>query len=223
MASTALVLQHGPLGPPGVLGTWLSARGIAAEVHPMWEARPRPDPSAFGLVASLGSEHSVTQASPAWIGEELDLLRRAVAAGTPVLGLCFGGQALARVLGGVVAAIPEPQIGWLPVDTRAAGRIPAGPWLHFHFESFSVPPGAAELARNAAGPAAFVQGPHLGVQFHPEVTPEIAAAWARVVPGRLEAAGTTPDGLRAAGVRHGEAAARQAHALFDAWWTGVGA
>jgi GMP synthase-like glutamine amidotransferase len=141
------------------------------------------------------------------------LLRAAAAAEVPVLGLCWGGQALAAALGGVVAPAPQPERGWLAIESHDR-TIPSGPWLHYHYDMFSVPPGATEVARTPVGPSAYRIGAHLGLQFHPEATPAIGEIWGHADPD------LSLDEVRAlarAGTRFGAAAREQAFALFDAW------
>ena len=117
----------------------------------------------------------------------------------PVLGLCFGGQALAAALGAPVRRAARGEVGWADVETDDPALVPPGPWLWFHWDVFAVPPGATEVARSPVGPAAFTHGPHLGVQFHPETGPDVADAWARKEAERLAVLGLTPDGLLAQG------------------------
>lgn len=212
-----LVLQHGSAGPPGVLGEWLAREGIAYEIVPVWEAGTLPDPAGRSFVASLGSQHSVRDREPGWIGAELEHLSRAVEADVPVLGLCFGGQALSTVLGGGVDALDRPEVGWLRVHGEADWLEP-GPWLHYHNEVLRVPAGARPLAHNDVGAAAFAFGPHLGTQFHPEATAEIVDAWASR-DEELDRAGVTRAELAAQSARYATAAGEAALRLFDAWWT----
>ena len=113
----------------------------------------------------------------------------------------------------------EPEIGWYTVET-VDDAVPAGPWLMMHTEQMRVPPGGVELARSPAGPAGFSHGPHLGVQFHPEVDVERVAVWARADPG-LAKVGLTPDELVAQSEEHAPAAREQAFALFDRWLAGA--
>jgi GMP synthase-like glutamine amidotransferase len=216
-AAPGLVIQHGVLGPPGLLGEWLAARAIPYVVHEAWAA-PLPDPAGFRFVASLGSERSVLESEPAWIPQEVDAVRAAVATDVPVLGLCFGGQALAVAAGGSVASSEPPEVGWAPIETSAPELIPPGPWLHYHYDLLVPPTGAEVLARSPAGPAAFVVGRSLGLQFHPESTPELAAEWARQDAERLARIGVDPAVLREQGERAGEGARAAALRLFDAWW-----
>ena len=214
-----LVLQHGAEGPPGLLAEWLEARGLGAEIVDDWRAHEGLDPEAHAFVVSLGSWFSPRQADEPEVAAELAFLRRAVDADVPVLGLCYGGQALAAVLGGTVEQAPRPELGWHAVETSAPDVVAPGPWLQWHFDRFTVPPGAEEIARSPAGPQAFRRGAHLGVQFHPESTIEIVTGWARADAGRLAELGLedAEAGLEA-GREHAEAAREAAFRLFDAFW-----
>jgi GMP synthase-like glutamine amidotransferase len=213
-----LIRQHGETGPPGVLAEWLQARGIAWEVDSSWLGAPLPDPEDFEFVVSLGSKFSPRDTDEPSVAAELTLLGRAVQQDVPVLGLCFGGQALAAVLGGTVERAPTPELGWREIDTDAPDLVPPGPWLEWHYERFTTPPGATELARTEHAVQAFRLGPHLGVQFHPESTVDIVAGWAAKDVERLTALGIAdPDTLIEASAAQREAAKVAAFRLFDAF------
>jgi GMP synthase-like glutamine amidotransferase len=214
-----LILQHEEGGPPALFGDWCERRGIAFEVRRVWESGLPDDPRRWAWICALGSDHSpAEQDAPRWVDEEVAFLRRALDASVPVLGLCFGGQTLAAAGGAQIRAANPPEVGWRQVETDDPGRIPAGPWLHFHYDQLSVPPGGEELAHSAAGPAAFALGPSLGLQFHPEGTPEIADAWALTDEERLLPLGISPSEVAIEGRERAAAAAAAATALFDAWW-----
>jgi GMP synthase-like glutamine amidotransferase len=192
-----LIRQHVESAPAGLLGDWLEARGLASELSRSWLLEPLPDPEDYAFVASLGHDLMAGDTHEPAVAAEHELLRRAIARDVPVLGLCYGGQVLAAVLGATVEPAPVPELGWREIETEDAELVPAGPWLEWHFQRFCTPPGATELARTADAPQAFRFGPHLGVQFHPEATVEIVADWARAdgvdadlsaPPERLEAA-----------------------------------
>jgi GMP synthase-like glutamine amidotransferase len=211
-----LVIQHGPTGSPGLLGEWLEREAHEYEVVPVWEMTELPDPRDRSFVASLGAVESVRDTDPAWVPAELEMLRRAVAAEVPVLGLCFGGQALSAALGGGVDRLARPRVGWTHHDS-AVNWLAPGPWLYYHKEALRVPPGATRLGAGELGPAAFSIGPHLGVQFHPEATGEILDVWARMDP-TLHLAGVTVEGLAEQSRRCAPAAREAAFELFGGWW-----
>jgi GMP synthase-like glutamine amidotransferase len=213
-SKAGLILQHGPAGPPDILGEWLDERGIPYEVHHAWEAPP-PPVEGRAFLASLGSPSSAVDGAPSWVAGELEAMRTAVETGVPVLGLCFGGQTLALALGGGLEPAREPEIGWLPIESEDES-VPPGPWAQYHYEVIRLPPGARELARTPAGPAAFRAGPHTGTQFHPEVTPERMSIWIRMA-AELPP-GITPELIDEQGAQHGAAASEQARQLFDGWW-----
>jgi GMP synthase-like glutamine amidotransferase len=176
-----------------------------------------PDPCGADAVVALGSGRSVHASSDAWIAAELRFLRGAHEAGVPILGICFGGQALAAALGGTVSAAPQVEIGWIDVegDEGYSGR-----WFTWHEDVFTLPPGARELARASSGPQAFAVGASVGLQFHPEVTPAIVDGWLR---GDGSAV-AEPEPLRRETERLARDARDRAFALFDhitARWTGA--
>ncbi len=168
------------------------------------------------FVVVLGSDRSVNEEEP-WIVSELAWLRDAVEQ-APVLGICFGAQALAVALGGSVAR-ETPEIDWLTLDVDPRLGCAPGPWLCWHNDFITPPADAEVLARSGRAVHAFRSGPHLAVQFHPEVDAAIVEDWMRADElGRdLARAGVDHVALRAATAEHAPRAAREAHALFDAF------
>lgn len=155
---------------------------LPVDAHPVVllreDAWALPEPGSFDLVLSLGSEWSVYwDRISAEVEREAALLRQAVADGKPVLGLCFGGQILAHALGGRVSRAPQPELGWYSVDSDLPDLIPPGPYVQWHSDRFEIPPGARQLARSERCPQAFALGSALGLQFHPEATPEVVRRW----------------------------------------------
>ena len=216
--TAALILQHGDSGPPALLGEWAGQRGIAYDVHRVDRGGEWPALDHRPFVASLGSRHNPADTHMADVAQELSFLRAAIAAAVPVLGLCYGGQALAVALGGRVQPAPEPELGWHAIDSDVPWLAP-GPWLQWHYHRFVVPPGARELARSPRASQAFAAGPHLGVQFHPESTIDIVQGWARNDGERLAGLGIADgEALAGAGAHLAAAARVAAFDLFDAFW-----
>jgi GMP synthase-like glutamine amidotransferase len=204
--------------PAGLLEEWAVARGHgvvtlrAAEIG----AGPWPDPTRYGAIAPLGAEQSVARSPDPWIAPQVAFLREAHERGVPVLGLCFGGQALAAALGGEVRKAAEPEIGWVDLEPRDGRAVPPGPWFAWHEDTFTLPAGAQELARSAACPHAFRIGRSVGLQFHPEVTPAIVAGWIRDGRDTLAARRLDGDAINAQTVDGAEAHRARSFALFDA-------
>jgi GMP synthase-like glutamine amidotransferase len=167
-------------------------------------------------IVLLGSTCSVYDEGEArgWIDEELAWLRRAGAAGVPVLGICFGAQMLATVFGGTVEHAGRQEIGWVMVDSADPELVPPGPWLEFHHDRCQPPAGAAVLARNELGVQAYRLGRHLAVQFHPEVDGEQFRLWLDAG-GRaeIEADGQDPDAMLAETIAEEPGAAARAARL----------
>ena len=219
MSARALILQHGALGPPGVLGDWAEQRGIPLQVHRADLDKPLPELNGQAFVASLGSPHNPDDLHVPAVAAERWLIGVAIERDIPVLGLCFGGQMLAAALGGGIERAPVAELGWHAIDTRDPALVPAGPWLQWHYDRFTLPPGARELASSPAGVQAFAHGRHLGVQFHPESTIEIVRHWAQSDHERLGALGIEDGEALLERGRHYAAAARDAaFRLFDAFW-----
>jgi GMP synthase-like glutamine amidotransferase len=191
-----VVVCHHEEDSAGFIGAAFRERGAELVAHLFPKDGPLPSLDGVDHVIVLGAVWSVYDDSPerAWIADELAWLRQADEAGVPVLGICFGAQALSAAFGGQVEAAPRQEIGWRLVDTYDPELIPPGPWLEFHGDRCVPPPQARVLARNEAGVQAFVVGRHLAVQFHPEPDGELLRLWLDTG-GREEAEqnGTDPE------------------------------
>lgn len=183
-AGTVLVVLHQARSTPGRIGQRLQARGYALDVRrpALGEALPETLGGHAGVVV-FGGPMSANDDSP-FLAEEMRLLERALAAGTPTLGICLGAQLMARALGARVAPHREGtcEIGYYPLSATPAGDA-LMPWpshvYHWHSEGFDLPAGAELLATGEAFPnqAYRYGGSAYGLQFHPEVTREMMCAW----------------------------------------------
>ncbi|WUI01684.1 type 1 glutamine amidotransferase [Spirillospora sp. NBC_00431] len=224
----ALVVQHDHVSPSGPVGERLTERGfditelvvVPEERHLTPDVRCEfPDPREWDLVVPMGAPWSVDGPGVAsWVEPELRMLAAAHAAGVPVLGVCFGGQALAAALGGRVERAPRAEMGWVGVETDDPELVGAGPWFQFHFDRWVLPPGAVEVARSAVCSQAFVAGRSMGVQFHPEITAAQFGLWlANGAESHMRAQGFDPGAVMAEVERTEAEAARRTHALVDAF------
>jgi GMP synthase-like glutamine amidotransferase len=211
----ALILQKEDPTPPGHVTEWLASVGAQAEIFRIDLEDRDVDPTGYDLVVSLGSEFAAFDDIRPFVQREATLMKRAVEEDVPVLGLCFGGQMLARVLGSENYRSEEAEIGWLPVRTLDAELVSEGPWFQWHFDVFTAPPGARVVAETHVGVQAFVAGRSLGLQFHPEVTTQIMDDWVREYRHELDDEGVDPDALLEETHRLAEQSRTNAMRLFD--------
>jgi len=189
--SKVLVLQHIACEPPGAFGDVLRER--AAEVVPIEldEGEPLPDWRGFDRIIAMGGPMSVNDdAKLPWLTAEKRLIAEAVRAGKPFWGTCLGVQLLAASLGAKVYAGPKPEIGLLPVRLTEAARSDALFFdlpenlltFQWHGDTFDIPPGGVQLATSELFPnQAFRWGERAyGIQFHLEVSTDLARSWAEV-------------------------------------------
>ena len=168
----------------------LRERGASLVRVELDEGEPLPDPGTFDAIVAMGGPMRATDDHDLpWLAAERRLIAEAVRADVPFFGVCLGVQLLAASLGARVYPGPEPEVGLLPVTlTRAALDDPvfAGlprelVTLQWHGDTFDLPEHAVRLA---ASPAyenqAFRYRRAYGVQFHLEVSGEMAAEWAQV-------------------------------------------
>lgn len=225
----ALAVLHDHCSAPGLVGEALSATGW--EIDTVTIVGPEdfdspdvdfdfPDVEPYDLIVPFGAPWSVydTETIGAWVQPELDWLSAAMAADTPVLGVCFGGQLLARALGGTVVLGESPEVGWHDVTSDRDDLVPSGPWFQWHYDRFTMPPGATSVARNANTEQAFVHGRSLGLQFHPELTVDILDGWLDMGGNdKARALGIDPDDLRDDTVRRHRESGPRTQALVEGY------
>jgi GMP synthase-like glutamine amidotransferase len=172
-----LILEHQADAPACLLGEWAGARAHDVDLVVPQSLATWPEPGDADAIVSLGSEHSALDTERPWIREEIEFLAAAHSASVPLLGICFGGQALSAALGGTVSRAPQAEVTWRSIETQDPDLITAGPWPFWHEDRFSLPPGARLLAGTETEVAAFVDGASVGVQFHPESDAAVVRGW----------------------------------------------
>ena len=159
-----------------------------------------PNFADFDLIVPMGAPYGAYEDDRIgnWLLPELEKLKAAHNAGIPILGICFGGQLMARALGGSVAKAPKAELGWYEIKSDDKTLIPTGPWFEYHWDRWTLPKGAKEIARSELASQAFTFGRTLGLQFHPEIDPEVLEAWLAMEGGcaEVEAEGVNVELLR---------------------------
>lgn len=181
MGQRALAVVHGviPDEQKTILGSLLPAmenRGFTVEIVGV-DDLDSVDLAGLAFICVTGSPDSVYDEKLDWVAPERQFLQQADAANVPILGVCFGGQILASALGGSVSPSPRPEHGFTEIVTTRPELVSAGPWMEFHHDTITPPDNAEVIARTEHNVQAFTVRRHLGLQFHPEITPECFDAW----------------------------------------------
>jgi GMP synthase-like glutamine amidotransferase len=227
------ICRFAPQEGPGYFATYLGIHGIPWRLVKVDEGEMLPEASTFSGLAMMGGAMSANDDLP-WIAPMLDLIRRAVTNGTPVIGHCLGGQLLARALGGAVRSNPVKEIGWGEIEL-VNGKAGAewGPpaaftSFHWHGETFSIPPGAVRIWASVYCPnQAFIYRNSIGMQCHIEMTAELVQTWCDGGAQEIEEAlGVSPAVQSAEAMRQDlpaklEGLHRVADAVYGRWMRGL--
>ncbi|HXY57208.1 MAG TPA: glutamine amidotransferase [Methylocystis sp.] len=188
---TALTITHVAFEDLGSLGAELADAGFEIEQQEASTADWRSlDLLAPDLVVVLGGPIGVYERdSYSFLDAETEALRARLGARRPTIGVCLGAQLMAAALGApVYPGAQGKEIGWgrlfpgdgLPPGDAFAEFLSASALvLHWHGDSFDLPPGARRLASSDKYPnQAFAIGEFaLGLQFHVEVTAKGLERW----------------------------------------------
>ena len=186
--SRLVVLHHLERTFLGGAAAPIRAAGLEIEERDLRRGDPLPAPGEADAILSLGGDQSVRDIDRyGYLTAEVELLREEAERGTPILGVCLGGQLLAHALGGTVRRLPRRIVKWAPVEKlpAAEGDPVLGPLpdpvlaLHWNEDGFTIPPGAVELLTRAAdgGEAFRWRDNAWGIQFHPEADEEALDGW----------------------------------------------
>jgi len=181
------IFRHSPTEGPGYFAIFLERQGIPWRLIAIDQGESVPATvDGFSGLCFMGGPMSVNNPLP-WIEPACKLIRAAVALNIPVIGHCLGGQLMSKALGGAVTRNPVKEIGWGEAggEDSAIARAWLGPYagkpgtvFQWHGETFSIPPGATRLFTNQhCTNQMFALGPHLGMQCHVEMTPEMISTW----------------------------------------------
>jgi GMP synthase-like glutamine amidotransferase len=177
-------IQHVPFEGPANIESWAKEQNWEISCTHLYRGDKLPSPEQLDWLVVMGGPMNVYEEDVyPWLDSEKKLIRECVEKNKIVLGICLGAQLIADVLGGRVVRNLHKEIGWFPVNLLPPGpsSIPFGGLpeefvaLHWHGDTFSLPPGSIMLAESEACQAqAFSHnsGRVLGLQFHLESSVE---------------------------------------------------
>lgn len=223
-----VALRHVLFEDLGVWASTIRARGHQVEYIDAGDSLSRARDADLLIV--LGGPIGVADAATyPYLDDETALIAERLANDRPTLGVCLGAQLMAAALGAPVYAGSDKEIGWGRLDLApAAAATPVGlladaPILHWHGDTYDLPPGATLLASTTLTPhQAFSVGTSLALQFHCEAEAGVIERWLVGHSVELAAAGIDVARLRADSARHALAAARSGRAFIDAYLATLG-
>jgi len=233
VAPKVLFIYNEHLATEGLLGDAFTENGYDVDTFEVVPAEridnpagdvTFPDPAGYDVIVPLGARWPVYDDAlrRTWVAGEMQLVRDASDAGVAVLGVCFGGQLVAQAFGGTVTRSPVPEIGWYDVDSDNPALVPGGPWFQWHFDRWTLPPGATEIARTASSSQALVLPRSLALQFHPELDRALLELWlADDRNGEVPGVGLSHDELRSRTAELEESARRRVRDLVRGFLTYV--
>ncbi len=181
-----LIILHRSCGDMGKVGQILEQRGYRLDTYCTLEGDSLPEPSGYAGVVVFGGAMSVNDCDKlSGIQAEIDWIPSVISANVPYLGICLGGQLLAKALGaGVAKKFDESvEIGFhrvYPIEENSTFLPEKGlRFYQWHLEGFSIPNNCYRLAKSDSFPnqAFMLNEKTIGLQFHPEVTRPMIDCW----------------------------------------------
>ncbi|HVO02852.1 MAG TPA: type 1 glutamine amidotransferase [Candidatus Cybelea sp.] len=195
-----LIIVPEVAAPPGLIGEALLELGHAYDaIYPRdrfashaplaYPGMPATPGDYRGLIVMGGPMSANDIEDFPFLAETMALIRAFDADQRPVLGVCLGAQIIAKALGGEVFPMGRLEAGYVAMQTTEhaegdpvfAGLSGGFQAFHTHYEAVRNIAGATVLASGGASAVqAFRSGKKTyGLQFHPEVTLDIARDWVR--------------------------------------------
>lgn len=180
---TVHCLKHVPFEGPGMIADYLEENNITLNTIKLYAGQPLPDMDSVDFLIVMGGPMDIDDEQEySWLFKEKELIKKMIAAGKPVLGICLGAQMIACVLGQPIYPAENQEIGWFPVKLTKEGKTHplTKDWndnptvFHWHSNTFDLPNDVVHLASTeTCSNQAFVYNRNvIGLQFHLEISEE---------------------------------------------------
>lgn len=187
--SEFLVLQHIECEDLGTIADAISRRGISYQYVRLFDGEPVPEDIErySGLIILGGPMNVYEEDKYPYLKDEDKLIKKVINRGLPVLGICLGGQLIAKASNVIVRKGARKEIGWYELNLTSSGKkdtifknfpekLTVFQW---HGDTFDIPSDATHIASSELFPnQAFRIGNKVyGLQFHLEVTEKMIRQW----------------------------------------------
>lgn len=229
---SAIAVRHIHFEDLGVLEPLLRDHGYAVRyVDAATEDLAAIDAVGPELIVALGAPIGAfdDELYP-FLASEVELVRRRLEAKRPLLGVCLGGQLIARVMGAEVKSMGVKEIGFSPLSLTEEGKasplalLGDTPVLHWHGDQFGIPAGATRLAyTDICANQGFAVGTQvLALQFHLEADAGKIERWLVGHANEIGQAGLDPREIRRQAQACGAALEPAAQAVIGRWLAEAG-
>lgn len=200
-----LIIQNHEIESAGTITDYLTEHTMPFDVVNTWRGELIPDGQDYLASVVMGCPHSVSEIpNHEFLKHLYAFVSRTIRNNRPYLGICFGGQILARVMGAKVEKNPEKEIGTfrhrLTLDGQSDPLFRGFPSefaaFHWHSDTFRIPFGATNLVEsNKCKNQAFRIGKAVGLQFHFEADLNKLPVWCEVYAPELVEVGLTAEAV----------------------------
>jgi GMP synthase (glutamine-hydrolysing) len=191
------IIENTRITHHGQVGVALHEAAALIDIYKPWSGQPLPEKVDADALVVFGGEQSATDDNiHPYLPDLAELMAVYTDADRPVLGICLGGQLLARAFGARNHLGIAPEFGWVDVSLTVAGRkdpvmsvLPEHfPIFQWHSDTFTLPEGAVHLAGNdVAQIQAFRVGrATYGTQFHFEASRNVVKDWTTAFSDSIE-------------------------------------
>lgn len=200
---SVLIIQNCETESPGSIGNYLNDRKIDYQVIESYKLPEYPAVENLKTVINLGCPISTNDyLNHDFLKKLYGYLSEIVKYNIPYLGICFGGQLLAKIHGAKVESNGIKEIGTYEISLTEEGikdplfngfpdNFPAFQW---HNDRFRIPFGGTLLAFSKdCKYQAFRKGNFVGLQFHFEAVPEEVPSWCEKYADELKEVGKEAD------------------------------